>query len=517
MTNPRAGQATRLAWIRVLSLSVAVTGLSASCRQRSFAPSEIDNHVPFAHATPGFLLGVATSAHQIEGGNQNDWTDWEVSNYPDGRPHVKGHATATIAADSWQKWPQDVEAIQILGANLYRFGVEWSRLEPSEGAWNSAAVANYRKQLLALRSARPQAIQAMLNLYHFTLPRWVAQKGGWEWAGAVPAFAAFASRVAHEFGDVVDLWCTLNEPNVYATKSYMSGEWPPGVREPRRAADVMATLLKAHAAATKAIRAADVIDADGDGKATRIGLAHNVRVFDPANAFDPLDRLVARYSDAFYNRAIPDAVRDGRIRISLPTVVSIDEPAADLKGTFDWLGLNYYTRDVLRSRVARRWFGKRKENDDSTNTVAGDSSAAATRARAGAPYEVVVEPGTPVTDLGWPIYPEGLLRVLEEFADYGWPILVSETGLADVSGTVRPGFMRSHALAIDEALRAGIPVIGYVHWSLMDNFEWSHGYDGRFGLFTIDFARDPLLVRRPTPAVETFRSFARQLGLKPTD
>jgi beta-glucosidase len=465
--------------------------LASACRSARFDPSEIDRHAPLRDVPRGFLLGVATSAYQIEGGNQNDWTDWERGSYRDGSPHVEGHATATITADSWNRFASDVAAIETLGANLYRLGIEWSRLEPQEGVWDGAAVARYREILIALRQATPHAIKPMLNLYHFTLPRWVAERGGWEWPGAVPAFAAFAARAGESFGDLVDDWCTLNEPNVFATKGYLSGEWPPGVQDPRRALRVLATLMRAHGAATTALRARDRTDTDGDGKATRIGLAHNVRVFDPAAAWNPLDRLVAHYADQFYNRAVTDAVANARIQISLPTVASIDEPAPELAGSFDWLGLNYYTRDVVRGRLGAALGG------------------------GGRPYEVVAEAGASRSDMGWPIYPEGLLRMLREFAAYGWPILVTENGIADAAGTLRPEFIRAHVYALDEARRQGVNVIGYVHWSLIDNFEWSHGYAGRFGLFTIDFAHDRSLRRTATPAVATFQELARRIGLLP--
>jgi beta-glucosidase len=468
---------------------------TAGCRARlAYEQSDIDRHQMLAGAGPGFLLGVATSAHQIEGGNQNDWTDWERGQYPDGSQHVPDGATAARAANSWNLWRQDIAAVDELGANVYRLGVEWSRLEPTEGAWDAAAAARYREMLLALRAtttrdgSRRRVVQPMLNLYHFTLPRWVVAHGGWEWAGAPAAFAAFAARTADAFGDLVDLWCTLNEPNVSVTKGFMAGQWPPGVKDPKRAARVLVRLLEAHGLAAAALRARDRIDADGDGAATRIGLAHNVRVFDAATA-NPLDDLIAGSADRFYNLVIPDAVANGRVYISLPTAVTIDERVPSLPGSFDWLGINYYTRDFVRARIVRALSGQ------------------------GAPYETVNDPARPRNDMGWDIYPEGLERLLLRFAGYGWPIIVSESGIADRGGTIRPGFIRSHIYAIDRARAAGIPVIGYMHWSLMDNFEWSHGYNGRFGLFTIDFAGDPTLARRATPAVATFQDLARNLGL----
>jgi len=126
-------------------------------------------------------------------------------------------------------------------------------------------------------------------------------------------------------------------------------------------------------------------------------------------------------------------------------------------------------------------------------------------------YERVDAPDRPRNDMGWEIYPEGLYRLLKRYAARPWPILVTENGLADARGTVRPDFLRAHFYALDRARAEGVDVIGYLHWSLIDNFEWSEGFGGRFGLFTIDFAHDPTLARRPTPAVDVFREAARQL------
>ena len=430
-----------------------------------------------AGAPPGFLLGAATSAHQIEGGTHNDWTAWETGRYPDGSPHVRDGATTARAADSWNLWRADLAALQLMGANVYRLGIEWSRLEPTPGAWDAAAAARYREMFAGLRAA---GIAPMVTLYHFTLPTWVAERGGWEWEGMPAALAAFAGRAGAAFGDLVDWWCTLNEPNVLVAKSYLAGQWPPGVRDPARGARVLAATMRAHGAMTRALRAEDRADADADGHATRIGIAHNVRLFDPATA-NPIDSLVAGVADWFYNEAFLDAVTLGRVRVVLPKVVDIDEASPELAGSFDYLGLNYYTRDL----------------------VYGDLGGPT-------PYRAAAVPGRPRNDLGWEIYPEGLYRLLKRYAGRGWPLLVSEAGVADSRGVWRADFLRSHIYAADRARAEGVNVIGFIYWSLIDNFEWSHGYHGHFGLYAIDFT-DPILTRRPTAAVAVFQEAARNL------
>jgi beta-glucosidase len=455
----------------------------AGCRSHGqFSAEAIAAHRMLAGAGPGFLLGAASSAHQIEGGTHNDWTEWETGRYPDGAPHVLDGASAARAADSWNLWQADLAALQLIGANTYRLGIEWSRLEPEEGVWDQASAARYRQMFVALRAAR---IQPMVTLYHFTLPLWMARRGGWEWDGAPAAFAAYAERAAAAFGAEVDLWCTINEPNVLATKSYLSGQWPPGVKDPRRAARVLQALMKAHALAARALRRADIIDADGDGRATSIGIAQNLRIFDAA-APSPVDAIVAGAADAFYNDSFLDAVRSGRIRVHIPRVVDIDEAYPALEGTFDYLGVNYYTRDFVIGHL-------------------------------GGPnvYSVTAPAELPRSDMGWEIYPEGLYRLLIRYARYGWPLFVTENGVADNGGERRGDFIRAHIYALDRARAEGVDVIGYLYWSLTDNFEWSYGYRGRFGLFSIDFAFDPDLTRRPTAAVPVFQEAARQLGGRP--
>ena len=458
----------------------ALLALSGGCRSRvHFSPQVVAAHRMLEDAGPEFMLGAATSAHQIEGGTHNDWTEWEAGRYPDGTPHVQGGGSAARAADSWNLWRADVAALQLIGANTYRLGIEWSRLEPAEGVWDQAAAARYREMLQALVAA---GVRPMVTLYHFTLPPWMARRGGWEWAGAPDAFAGFAARAGAAFGGSVDYWCTINEPNVYVAKGFLAAQWPPGVKDPRRAGEVLRALMKAHALAAAALRRSDTVDADGDGHATRIGIAQNLRIFDAATSH-PIDGLVASYAGKFYNDSFLDSVAAGQIRISIPGAIAIDEPYPALAGTFDYLGVNYYTREFVIGHL----FGAEH-------------------------YVPTAPPDLPRNDMGWEIYPEGFYRILTRYSLYGWPLLVTENGMADNRGDRRGEFIRAHIYALDRARADGVNVIGYLYWSLIDNFEWSFGYRERFGLFSIDFDFDPSLTRRPTSAVPVFQEAARNLG-----
>lgn len=430
----------------------------------------------------GFLLGTATAAHQIEGGLDNDWTDWERGFHTDGTPHIKDRTVSGDACDSWNRFDEDLALMRRLGTNAYRFSVEWSRLEPVQGQWNAEAAERYYVWASRLREA---GIEPMVTLHHFTLPRWVAARGGWMTDRTIDWLTSFTERMAKKLGGVVDSWCTINEPNVLTTLSYLKGVFPPGRKDQRQCAEALARLLRAHGKMANALREYDTVDADGDGFATRIGLAHHVRIFQPASR-SPLDRVVTGFMDRFFNQAIIDAPAHGRIVLSIPGAVDIDEDVPQLKGSLDWLGINYYGRDHVRADLS-------------------DPSLS----------EQYVPAERPVSDLGWDIWPEGMYQVLKRYSALGLPIYVTENGIADHRGEKRPGFLRAHFEALVQAARDGVDVRGYFHWSLLDNFEWAEGHEPRFGLYRVDY-NSPDKRRAPTPAVETFQQIARALGLLPT-
>jgi len=443
------------------------------------APDALDNLR--SSLPPGFFLGTATAAHQIEGGLDNDWTDWERGFHADGSPHVKDRTVSGAACDSWNRFSEDLQLMRRLGANAYRFSVEWSRLEPSEGAWNDEAAERYLSWAHALRNA---GIEPLVTLHHFTLPRWVATQGGWMNDRTVDLLVAFTERVAKKLGSAVDFWCTINEPNVLMAMSYLKGVFPPGLKDQRLCVQGLARLLRAHGRMVEALREHDTVDADGDGFSTRIGLAHHVRVFQPATRH-PFDRLAAGLTDQLFNQAIVDALVHGRITLAIPGIVDIDEPAPNLKGSLDWLGLNYYGRDHIRVNLS-------------------DPSLS----------EQYVPADRPTSDLGWDIYPEGMYRVLRRYGALGLPIYVTENGIADHRGDKRSEFLRSHFEALVRAARDGVDVRGYFHWSLLDNFEWAEGHEPRFGLYRVDYG-DAEKRREETPAVAVFQTIARGLGRTP--
>jgi len=437
-------------------------------RPRDFTHEDVAGFTHESAFPKGFLIGAASAAHQVEGGLENDWTDWENTRYPDGKPHIVDGTVSGRACDSWNRFDDDVRCLQQLNANAYRWSLEWARLEPEEGRWDQAAADRYKSWFDKLQAA---GIKSLVTTYHFTLPRWVAKDGGWQNDKTIDRFEAFVRKVVAQLGKLPDMWCTVNEPTVVAIQGYLRGIWPPGLTDEPEMARAMARVMKGHA------RAAALLKATGKP----VGLAHHVRLLHPAS-WSPMDKVIARFSDHFVNDAVVECHRTGRIQILIPGKVTIDEAVPDLKGSFDYLGINYYTRDHVKMDLKDKSMSKQ-----------------------------FVPEGRPKSDLGWDIYPAGLHHALLRWKKLGLPIHVTENGIADSTGERRPAYLTAHLYAIERALRDGADVRGYFHWSLTDNFEWAEGYSARFGLFKVE-PTDPDLKRVPTPAVAVFQEFAKKLA-----
>jgi beta-glucosidase len=421
-----------------------------------------------------FLWGVGTSAHQVEGGNDaNDWWDWES------RPGaIQGGDRSGDACLHWERYESDLDLVRGLGLNGYRFSVEWSRLEPEPGRYDDAALAHYRGVAAACRA---RGLHPIVTLHHFTNPRWFAALGGWEAAANLPHFARFARWVGAGLGDLVDLWITVNEPEVLGFYGYDSGIWPPGVTDRSRALQVIANLLEAHALASHALRESDRLDADGDGRAAIVGAAKHWVLLEPRRSWNPLDHLAAAVQHRVFNEAVARALAGGPIEFSIPGARPVRRRVDALAGSSDFLGVNYYTRWMV--------------------SLAGRHARVAKR-------------GAPVNDLGWEIFPEGLERALLACRAFGMPMLVTESGIADRADRWRPDFIRRSLAALDRARAAGADVRGYVHWSLMDNFEWADGYRGRFGLHAVDFDH-PEGPRVERPSARDYAAEVRTRSTRP--
>lgn len=413
----------------------------------------------------GFLWGTASAAHQVEGGNRNDWTRFEAE---PGR--IENGDTSAVAVDGWNRMSEDIALMKQLRANAYRFSIEWSRLEPREGEWDEAAWARYAQFVKDLRAA---GITPMVTLLHFTLPLWIADDEGVV-APAFPArFARFAAEAGRRLGADVDLWVTLNEPVVQTFMGYLEGNWPPRARDPLKGTAAFRGLLRAHAAAATALRTAD--------PGAKVGVAHNLMQLEPRSRLMLGDWLAAGFVDGFWNWSFPDAIRDGRARLRLPGA-RLDERMPELVGSADFFGLNYYFR--YRVRLA----------PGSERTVEMEPGPTALRSELGGRDPVGDSP------------PEALYALIgEAWRRYRMPVYVTEGGIADERGTMRGTLIRGQREAIARALADGVDVRGYLHWSLLDNFEWDKGYRPRFGLFRVD---RQTLARTPAGGADVFTALA---------
>ena len=356
-----------------------------------------------------------------------------------------------------------------MGQNTHRLSVEWSRIEPQEGAFDEAAMARYR---VLLQGLRRRGMEPMVTLHHFTTPLWMAEKGGWANPLIVDRFHRFVRHTVEGLQDVVSLWCTINEPAVYATEAYVVGIHAPGRSNLVQAMAVLKHMLLAHGAAYQAIHE---IQSDA-----AVGLAKNIRLFDPANPRSLGDRLAARLLDHAFNELSLRSLESG---LAFP--LGLGGKGRDLAGSLDFIGLNYYTRDLVTLDL---------------------------RARGDLFMRRFATPGAEISDAGpqgtyGEVYPEGLYRALQRVARYDKPIYVTEAGLPDADDDQRPRFLLTHLAQVHRAIREGLPVRGFYHWSQLDNFEWSEGWALRFGLVACDERTGERIMR---PSGHLYAAICRQ-------
>jgi beta-glucosidase len=415
-------------------------------------------------AAEPFLWGVATSAFQIEGSPHADWTRWDALARV--QPLMTGH---------YERFREDVALLRELGVNSYRFSVEWSRIQPGEGVWDATALDHYRRLVEELLTS---GIEPVLTLHHYSHPGWFHESTPWHHEESAERFAAFVQRVVDALPDV-KTWITFNEPMVMLLGGYLDGCLPPGKRDRAAAARAFGGVLAAHA------RAYDIIHERVPG--ARVGIVHNMAAFAPLRSWHPLDRLLSRLGRRGYNVALLDAFRVGRTTLTLPFArpVSLTAP---VRGTLDFLGVNYYQRLHLKFNVRRR-----------------DSRC----------LEVLHRDrgGSGLTDMGWEEHPEGLAAVLREAAAVGVPLLLTENGIATTDDERKISFIRRHVEALDDSRRAGIDIRGYFYWSLTDTYEWLQGLHKRFGLYRTDWRT---LERTPTAAAAYYAGLVRERRAKLT-
>ncbi|WIN00836.1 GH1 family beta-glucosidase [Actinoplanes oblitus] len=423
----------------------------------------------------GFVWGAATAAYQIEGAVAEDGRGASIWDTFTRRPGAVADGTSgEVACDSYHRWRDDVDLLEKLGVDAYRFSVAWPRVLPAgHGTVNRAGLDYYDRLVDALCE---RGIRPFVTLYHWDLPQALEDAGGWRVRDTADHFADYAAVVAGRLGDRVQDWITLNEPYVSSMVGYAEGRHAPGATEGHGALAAAHHLLVGHGGAVRALRAARA--------GARIGITLNLSPAVPATG-SAADRAAAHRMDLMLNRQFTDPVLgrtypDGFAELYAGVSDLSFRRDGDLEligAPLDFLGVNYYYR--IHAADAPR------ERDDPARRSAFDIGVRS-----------VTREGVPVTDLGWPIEPHGLYETLtglaQRYPDLP-PVYVTENGIAQLrddpdADPERIAFVAGHlAAAARAAADAPVDLRGYFYWSLLDNFEWARGYGPRFGLVHVDY------------------------------
>lgn len=473
----------------------------------------IGSYVPGPRATAPatFLWGSATAGYQVEGRLDNtDWSIWEQLG------HIVNNDRANDGPQSLTNFMADVQALQDSGQNSYRLGIEMARLFPTRASWDACrnAMGDLRSRQQACRMAADQVglryyhdvlralrmanITPMATVHHWVMPDYLADPRqpaatqGWMNERMRTEMPIYAGFLGFEFGGDVDWWITLNEPLVLVLAGYLDGRFPPGrTLDFDGATTVMRNLIYAHAGMYDAIKANDTTIASMTGpiapaQAAYVSIAHHIRRFFPANPASRNDILAAQKADWLNHKLFIEAVTRGNLDADGDGTVGMGEPMNDpmLRNRLDFLGVNYYGITTFRANAAIPLIG-------------------------GLPVPEERDRGLPKTDFGWDIYARGLEDVLTAYGtEYRLPLIITENGLADASDQNRPRYLLEHIGAMLAAMQRGTQVIGYYHWSLLDNFEWASGYCPKFGLFSVD-RNDPMRRRTMRPSALLYRDIIR--------
>jgi beta-glucosidase len=392
----------------------------------------------------GFLWGAATSAHQVEGGTKNDWSEWEKNNakrlaeeaknkwqdwqqkkFPEmfeSENYISGRA-----CDHYNRYEEDFDIAKSLGHNAHRFSIEWSKIEPEEGKFDEREIEHYRK---VIRAIKDRGMEPFMTLWHWTLPLWLEKKGGCGNKKFPQYFSKYAKYVSGKLGKEVKFWITLNEPTSVIASSYITGVWPPQKRNFWTAWKLYEIFARAHTEAYKRIHEAD--------RDAQVGFANILQSFEPYRKRNYLDEIMVKIGKYVTNQRMLSLTR----------------------GHNDFLTVQYYFHN--RFKFPRK----------------------------------IREGKLPVTDMNWEIFPRGIYRIIDKLKEYNLPIYITENGLADASDSQREKFIKDHLVEIHKAIENGADVRGYFYWSLLDNFEWDKGFWPRFGLIGINYETMERKVRK---------------------
>lgn len=397
-----------------------------------------------------FLWGVATSAFQLEGSPNADWTSWDRTLGE--RPEVTNH---------YKLYREDLGLLRELGVNAYRFSMEWSRIQPRENSWDEKAISHYQEVVSILQSYN---IEPVVTLHHFTHPLWFMKKYPWHEDSSVEKFQGYVEKIISSLKGV-RFWITFNEPYVLVLGGYFEGCTPPAIKNVTLGVKALANILRAHAGAYDLIHS---MCPDSE-----VSVAHNMAALAPWKKWNPMDKLLARIARVFYNRSLLDAFHEGILRINFPFQREQEIPVP-IKDKIDFFGVNYYTRIHMRFNPFKKMGAEMRHMDID---------------------------GLGLTDMGWEIHPKGLEKVLRDASRLNVPLIITENGIATRDSQKKIAFMREHIDVVENCRRMGMDIRGYFYWSLIDNYEWLEGLDARFGLYRVDFET---LRRTPTNAASYY-------------
>lgn len=394
-----------------------------------------------------FLWGTSTSSYQIEGNiRNNNWWFFENS-INKKKIKIKTMHQYPQSCLHWEKYEEDIQIMKQIGVNSYRFSLEWSRIEPQENTFDEIALQHYSDMIDELIK---NEIKPMITLHHFTNPIWFEKKGAFLNDESTKLFINYVEKVFNTFKDRVELWCTFNEPSIYAFNGYFTGLYPPGLKDAKRAAKVYGKILRTHSETYDLIKSIS--------PASQVGLVINYIIFEAPHPLNLFDVITARLLNESINDSQLKYLQTGEFRFFFPFIVSENLKTSN-KESFDFIGLNYYTRSYLKFRLNKKKM-----------------------------FEVLIsESKNGHSDLNWEIYPEGLYRAMNCIRKYtDKPIYITENGIADASDTKRSEFIKDHIKVLIKAISDGYDIRGYFHWSLLDNYEWGFGFDAKFGLVEVD-------------------------------
>ncbi|MCJ7624877.1 MAG: GH1 family beta-glucosidase [Anaerolineaceae bacterium] len=434
----------------------------------------------------GFVWGAATASYQIEGAWNEDGKGesiWDRFSHTPGK--VANDDTGDVACDHYHHWQEDIDLMENLGLQAYRFSISWPRVLPTgRGQSNQAGLDFYSRLVDGLLKA---GIEPFVTLYHWDLPQALQDRGGWPVRMVTDAFCEYSDLISRTLGDRVKNWITLNEPYVSAFMGYRDGRHAPGHQNLHEAVAASHHLLLAHGMATQIIRA--------NCPKAEVGITLNLHPQIPASN-SAADRAAARHHDGAVNRWFLDPISGRGYPADMVTAYNdamafiLDDDMDIIALPLDFLGMNYYFRDVCRSKA-----------------IPEDKNA-----------ERIIQLNDEFTEMGWEVCPEGIYQMLGRvYFDYHFPkIYITENGAAfrdqimpdgQVNDTARRSYIQRHLQMVHKAISVGVPLQGYFAWSLMDNFEWAHGYGKRFGLIYIDY---PTQQRIPKASAKWYKQVIRE-------